>query len=113
MHELSIAEEIKDLVFDELKKSNCKKINSLHLIIGEMTSIVPDALKMAFEEITKGTSMERCKIFMKVVKTKVICKSCKKKFKPEDLNFFCPHCGSFDTEVIEGRELLIKKIVME
>lgn len=113
MHEISIAEEIKNVVIQKLKEKNGKKVKCIKLLIGEMTSIVPDALKFAFDIVSKKTPLEDALIHIKVLKTKARCRICSKKFIAKDFAFICPECNSSDIEIMQGREMIIQTIEME
>ncbi len=113
MHEVSIAEEIKDIVIKNLKKNNAKKVKRIVLQIGKLTSIVPDALLFAFEVISKNTPLENAKVEIETIEIKAKCKSCKKVFKLENFEYQCPSCKKTDFQIIEGREMVIRTIEME
>ena len=113
MHEVSIAEEIKDVVIQKLRENKGKKVKRIKLLIGEMTSIVPDALKFAFDIVSKQTPMENALIHIKVLKARAKCKTCSKEFTIKDYAFICPGCNSPDVEIIQGREMIIQTIEME
>lgn len=113
MHEVSIAEEIKSVVIQKLKENHGKRIKKIKLLIGKMTTIVPDALRFAFDVVSKGTPLENALIEIKVLKTKAKCNSCSKKFEIKDYDFICPVCKSINFEIIQGREMIIKTIEME
>lgn len=113
MHEVSIAEQIKEVVIQKLKENNCKKVRSINLLIGEMTSIVPDALKFAFDIVSKKTPMENALVHIKILKTKAKCRTCSWEFIIRDYTFICPKCDSTDIEIRQGREMVIQTIEME
>lgn len=113
MHEVAIAEEIKNVVIQKLNENKGKKVKGIKLLIGEITSIVPEALKFAFNVVSKGTPMENALIHIKVLKAKAFCRNCSKKFKVNDYYFICPACHSSDVEIIQGREMIIQTIEME
>jgi hydrogenase nickel incorporation protein HypA/HybF len=113
MHEVAIAEEIKNVVIQKLNENKGKKVKAIKLLIGEMTSIVPEALKFALDVVSKDTPMANASIHIKVLKAKALCRNCSKKFKINDYNFICPACHSFDVEIRQGREMIIQTIEME
>ncbi len=113
MHEVSIAEEIRDIVLEKLKEHKASKVSKIKLMIGELTTIVPEALKFALEIVSDKTAMQGAKIQIKTVKTKVKCLKCKRKFKAVDFDYACRACKSQDVRIIEGKEMIIKTIDME
>lgn len=113
MHELSIAEEIKDIVIEKMKERGKKKVTRVELIFGELTSIVPEALELAFISVTEGTAMKNAKIKYTVKKLRARCGKCGKTFRVKDFNYMCRSCEAGPAEIIQGREMIIKTISME
>jgi hydrogenase nickel incorporation protein HypA/HybF len=113
LHELSIAEEIRDEVLAQAKKHGAKKVTKIKLIIGEATSIVADALIFAFESAGSGTIMQKAKILIKSEKVMARCKGCSKKFAVKELNYICPKCKGTSIEITSGKEMIIQSIEME
>ena len=113
MHEVAIAEEIKEIALDKMKEHGALKITGIALIIGEMTSVVPEALTFAFESVCRGTPMEAAEIRIENVKLKARCRRCGAEFRVKDFFYICPECAGTDVEVIKGKEMIIKTIDME
>lgn len=113
MHEVAIAEEIKEIVISELKKNNAKKVNKINLQIGKLTSIVPEALQFAFEAISKNTELENAKIEIEMMEIKAKCQKCKKEFIISEFDYECPYCKNMNLKIIQGRETIIKSLEIE
>ena len=62
MHELSIAEELLQIITNKASQVGIRKIEQINLKIGEFSGILPDALIFAFELISKDTMMEGARI---------------------------------------------------
>ena len=56
MHELSIIENIVEIILNERPNRNIKKVKSISLRIGEMRQVVPEALHFGFECVSKNGS---------------------------------------------------------
>lgn len=111
MHELSIAMRIVDIVSEVASQNKVYHIESVNLEIGELTSIVPDALTFAFEAAAKDTCMENAFLKMKIIPCKAVCNMCREEFCPGPYFTVCPACESSDCEVINGKELSVISIV--
>jgi hydrogenase nickel incorporation protein HypA/HybF len=113
MHEVSIAEEITDIVLRKLVENKCSKAIKVSLVFGELTSIMPEALDFAFKSVCRGTPMEGAMIKYTIKKMKAECRNCHKKFRVKDFNYLCPSCAGTDINVISGKEMIVKTIEME
>lgn len=113
MHEAAIAKEICTIVLAEAKKHKKKKVKAIKLLFGELTSVVPEAMKFAMASMTQGTIMEGCSVSIKMKKVKVQCSECGKKYAVKDLIFLCPACKGIKHVTITGKELSVESIEME
>lgn len=110
MHELSITQNIIDIVLDQAKESGAKKVNQVNLEIGELTQVVGDCVAFYFEQITKDTVAEGAKLNIKNIPTKAKCGKCSHTFNPDGLDLTCPECDFIYSEIFEGRELAVTSI---
>lgn len=62
MHELSIAEELLQIITKKASQVGIGKIEQINLKIGEFSGILPDALIFAFEMLSKDTMTEGARI---------------------------------------------------
>ena len=75
MHEVSIAENIIEIIKAEMPKYDMTEIESIKVRIGDMSQVVPDALIFSFELLSKGTPFENAKIIIETAPTKGRCRS--------------------------------------
>lgn len=110
MHELSIAQNIVEIVEEEAKKYESSKVESVILEIGTMSGVVPEALNFALTEAVKNTILEHTNFEINEIKAVFRCSSCGNEFSMNDLYGDCPECGNFFNDIIKGKELLIKSV---
>ena len=113
MHEMSIAQNLIDVVKEEMVKHEAKTLRSVRLDIGEMSAIVPDALSFCFEVAITGTELEGAKLNMDIVPLKGLCHECKSEFEVKNYTFVCPSCHGTKIETIAGQNLSIMEIEVE
>jgi len=68
MHELPVTQEMFFLVIKYAKSNNAKKINSIKLKIGALSTIIPENVKFYFEILSKDLICPKCRgenVFMK------------------------------------------------
>ena len=113
MHEVSICESIVDIIRVTAEKERASKVTSVRLKVGEMAGVVEDALRFAFEVVSKDTIAEGARLDIEHVPLTARCRSCNREFHIVGYAFSCKHCDSPEIEVVSGRELQIEDIDME
>ena len=113
MHELSIAQSVLGIIEQESAPYKNARVISVKLRIGRFSGIVPDALRFAFEVITKGGIAEGASLVIEEVPISIRCHQCNKTFNAEDPFMICPQCEGFDVEMISGREMEVKELEIE
>lgn len=112
MHELSIAEEIIEIVTDYVTKESASKAEKIVLEIGKLSGIETESLNFALESYKNNTVFSNCEIIINEIEGVAVCNSCKTKFTNNDWYTCCPICGRMDCEVISGKEFRIKSITI-
>ncbi len=113
MHELSIASNLIDIVKQAVDGQSVSRVTSLHIVIGEMSTVVTDALAFAFEVVSKGTVAEGAQLDFENKPLIGKCRDCGNEFHIEDFVFYCPECESRNIGIISGREFMLKSIECE
>ena len=113
MHEMTIAQNLIQILREEMGRHGARSLKSVHLDIGQMSAVVPEALSFCFEVATSGTDMEGVRLVMNVVPLKGYCPQCKKEFEIKGYTFICPSCGSTEIKTIGGRELSVVEIEVD
>ena len=80
---------------------------------GEMTEAIPDALQFAFEALSEGTMCEGAELVLDMVKPTSFCLECFEEFEHDRFHRACPHCGSYETQLLSGRDLEIASIEVD
>jgi hydrogenase nickel incorporation protein HypA/HybF len=62
MHELSIAEELLNIITEKARQVGIRKISRIDLRIGEFSGVLPDALVFAFEMLSRDTMSQGARI---------------------------------------------------
>ena len=112
MHELSIVLGVVDIAQRELEKSEATKIDSIELEIGQLAGVEPLALDFAWPEATKKTVLEFAERKIEYIAGFAECLDCKEKFELENMYDECPKCKSYFKEIIRGKELRVKALVV-
>jgi hydrogenase nickel incorporation protein HypA/HybF len=105
MHEVSIMEQTLDIALSAARQQGAGQIHRLSMRIGEMSGVVADALRFAFDVVTQNTIAEGAILDIETVAVSCQCQHCGTTFHPPDLIFECPRCGSRNVQVLSGKEI--------
>ena len=62
MHELSVTESLLKIALEHAANANAKRITDLHIVIGELASMVDDSIQFYWDIIAKDTIAEKAKL---------------------------------------------------
>ena len=112
MHELSVTESILEIALRHAQESNSKKILALHLVIGQLSSIVDDSVQFYWDIISKDTPAEGSKLLFRRIPVRLQCQECGLDYSPGD-DLACPACKSAYVRVTAGDEFQLEAIDVE
>lgn len=105
MHELSLMEDLVTTIEQSVRSGRVVgRIVVVHLEIGELSAVIPDALRFCFEICAKGTPLEGAELKVRSIAGRSRCGACGGE---REIDFFptpCA-CGSIEQRVIGGEEL--------
>lgn len=113
MHELSIAENILDIIRQYVPAAERARVRRVFTIVGAQSGVVADSLEFSYQAITIGTVLERSVLTIEQVPFTLHCTTCGKDSVTETGSVHCVACGSTDTTVIAGTELRVREIELE
>ena len=114
MHEMTYIVPICNMAIDQAQINKAKSITALHIEIGEMTAVVPSIFRSYFREASKNTILKNAELNLKMIPVRANCSRCGNIFKPDQKNdYCCPECGSKQSKITEGREVVLKYIEIE
>lgn len=112
MHELSIVLGIVDIAQREFEKAEASKVDSIELEIGKLAGVEPMALDFAWPEATKNTVLEHAERKIDYIPGKAECMDCNTEFDIEHIYDECPNCQSYLKDIIKGKELRVKALIV-
>ncbi len=110
MHELSIAQEIVNIVNQHLPEGETNSVRSVKVAIGKLSNVLTDSLEFCFEAITINTNLQGVKLEIQNIPLMVSCGGCKTESELNDTIFICPKCEGFNLKILSGRELNVLEI---
>jgi hydrogenase nickel incorporation protein HypA/HybF len=114
MHEFGIAEALLQAALEEAKAQGALAIEQVHVQIGRLRRVVPEALNCAFAALAQGTLAEGAALVCEEIPPRVCCRACNANFQPEDDGVWvCPICGAAGEELLEGNESVLQRLVLK
>ena len=114
MHEMGIALEVIDIaeasIPQELPEAQVTKV---FLTVGRLAAVVPESLRFCFEVAAQKTRLAGAELVIEQVAVNALCRHCDHAWSIDTPAFSCPACDSGDIDIISGRELDIRSIVIE
>ena len=110
MHEMSITQGIIDLC---LEHAGGRRIRSLDVEIGALSSVVPEAVEFCFEACTRETSLEDAQLNILRIPGLGLCQECGQETPLSELFGSCLHCGSNLVSIVAGEELRVREIEVD
>lgn len=113
MHELAIAQSIREIVEGAVPPDQAANVRAVRIRVGRLSGVVADSLDFCFNVIVADTPLCRARLLIELVPTVSQCSECSHRFTVEDLAFVCPSCGSTGIALVSGTELQVADIELE
>ena len=110
MHEMSLAQNIVDIVQKTAIQHGVHKVLKVTIRAGQLRGIIPDQLRFCFSFVAKDTVAEGAELLVHTLPIQARCKTCRSLFWVTEYKFACPDCAAEDVEVVQGMELLVENI---
>ena len=110
MHEVALAQSIVEIVREQARASDVRRVKTVHLRVGALANVEPDALCFGFESAARGTVAEGA--LLEIVRTRgeALCARCGRDVEVESRLSLCPACGSGQLLITGGEELRVTEL---
>ena len=112
MHELSLLENIREILEEHAVSQNFTQVTQVTLEIGKLSCVEPEALRFGFDVVMKGSLAENGTLIITEREGLGLCQQCGQQFVMETLYEPCASCGSPDIKILQGREMKIRDLVV-
>lgn len=114
MHELAITQRILEIALEHASQAGAQRITAIHLVVGDLSSIVDDSVQFYFDHLSPGTMAAGARLVFNRVPGRFRCRACSREFTAQrGLDWRCPACGGWGVEILQGREFAIDSIEVE
>ena len=110
MHEMSITQGIIDICEQH---AGGRRVLSIDVEIGELSSVVPDAVEFCFEACSRGTLLQGARINIIRIPGRGQCLDCDADTPLTALFDACQRCGGYRVKVVSGEEMRVREIEVD
>jgi hydrogenase nickel incorporation protein HypA/HybF len=107
VHELSICTAIAKIAH---QAAAGRPVERVRVDIGHLRQVVPDTLRHSWEMVVFGTPLDSVPLEVREVAAVIECRTCFSRTTLDDPIFRCGACGSTETFVVSGDELLVTSL---
>jgi hydrogenase nickel incorporation protein HypA/HybF len=113
MHELTVTESILEIALRHAGQAQAKRVTDLHLVIGQLSSIVDDSVQFYWDFISEHTPAEGARLHFQRIPSEFLCLDCDRSYLPGRDDLACPSCGSAHIKILKGEEFYLESIEVE
>lgn len=118
MHELSLADSILSTALEVAKQHNATAIRKVTVEIGCFALVQLDQLRFCINILTEKTIAAEARFQLLQTPGEVKCAECDFQGMVEDIDdssfgmtlFSCPKCASASTQILSGREVIVRSV---
>ena len=113
MHEYTITQSILSIVLKEAREAKARKIKKIDLVIGRLTSFVPECIQLQFDILSRGTAAAGANLSFFQTPTKLHCRKCDFDYTSDSFDLECPECHTMKIDILSGSELRVESIEID
>ncbi len=113
MHEMSLAINIVEIACQTAKKNSAGKITSIEVEVGKLAGVLEDSLSFCFQAARHKTLAENAKLEIFSIPGKGHCTTCNHTFETDTFFTLCPKCQGLAVEILQGKDLKIRSIIVD
>jgi len=110
MHEINIVRQVVRTVEDFARENKITDVREIVLDIGELSLVIPEYVEDLYPPVVKGTILENARLIINIIPGLAECEDCGEIFNVIEHDGYCPNCGSFNKEVLSGKDFYIREI---
>ena len=113
MHELSLAENVMRIIEDEAITQQFRRVRSVTLEIGKLAAVEPEAMRFAFDAVTRDTLAAGARLELIETPGQGSCADCAATVAMDEVLVLCPQCGSGRVRVTGGDRMRVLELEAE
>ncbi len=110
MHEMALAEEVLQIVQDAARREGLRRVRTLWLEIGQLSSVEPEAMQFCFESVAHGSIAAGARLEILRAAGSARCEDCRAAVALAALGAACPRCGGYRLQVTGGTQMRVQQL---
>ena len=111
MHELGVVFHCIKQINAVAAENGVKRIHSVTVQLGEVSAVIPYYFEDCWNwAVKKETVLKGAELVIETIPAVTHCENCGKDYPTVKHGKTCPHCGSGNTFLLTGNEIMIKQI---
>ncbi|MCG9696455.1 hydrogenase/urease nickel incorporation protein HypA [Shewanella sp. Isolate11] len=113
MHEYSIVTALLEQCEQHAETNQASAITKVVIKIGLLSGVEPSLLATAFDTFKLEGRAKTAELEIQHQPIVIQCHQCHERNELKERTIICPQCNSFDTQIVEGEELLLMQLELE
>lgn len=113
MHELSLMENILQIIEEAAHEQGFRQVRSVVLEIGQLAAVETEAMRFCFDAVVQGSIAENAVLKIIEVPGSGWCTHCAATVPMADQLATCPQCGSYHLQPNGGTGMQVKELEVE
>lgn len=113
MHEMSLAENVVQILEEQSRLQSFRKVKQVWLHIGQLSSVDADALSFCLDIVSRNTLAAGAIFNILHEAGRGWCMICEKPIEVPAFGTGCPFCGRYQIQITEGEAIRLGKLQVE
>jgi len=110
MHELPFVQGLLEIACRHAEQAGATRVAALHLVVGQMSSMVDDAVQFYWDLLSQGTLCEGAALHFRRLPAVFRCELCGHEYAFDGQHLTCPQCRSSRVRLIQGNEFRLESL---
>ena len=113
MHEVALAQGIVDIVTEQSRRDGFKRAKVVHVELGGLSNVMPEALVFGFESASRGTAAEGARLDFLHSPGTGWCMDCSAAVQVDSRVALCPKCSGVRWVVTGGEQMRVTELEVD
>lgn len=113
MYEMSLAENVLQIIEDSVREQGFRCVRSVTLEIGRLAAVEPEAMSFCFDAMTRGSIAEGARLEIVEIPGAGRCIGCGAAVAMQEAYGLCPECGCAQLQVVAGDRMRVRELEVE